>query len=376
MTILVVQRRMMEIARMRLGKKGDKGQPEKIDTLRFTSASREWLENVATLHGGTVREWEGAPDDGYFEVITDAKKIDIVFPPIFSAQDGTPTLPCSQWLELWSGGGCQRRCDGETEALSGKPCLCNPEDRACKPTTRISFMLPDVPGFGLVRFESHGWNAAAELPGTVELLMRASAQGSFIRAVFRAEPRTSKQNGKTLRYVVPVIDVPGLKIGEVLAGDSTLSLNAPAARPPRPALPAGEGPPDEPDAFENERDPDFGAPPAIEQASEGVEGSPPSEDIVDAEAEEVPDVDPEIRTAWTTLTDLVVEIGATESLPGINAKAAAGDLAWMKRQITRAKKTLADKKELPVQEALPDGYFERRAQEAQEAKAARKGRSR
>jgi hypothetical protein len=34
----------------------------------------------------------------------------------------------------------------------------------CKPTTRMSLMLADIPTLGTWKLESHGWNAAAELP--------------------------------------------------------------------------------------------------------------------------------------------------------------------------------------------------------------------
>jgi hypothetical protein len=153
---------MMELGRVRLGDKSAKGAPRKLNTFRFTSASRVLLDAIAEKYGGEVHEWKGAPDEGYFEVTTTSRELEILFPPVYSNEDGTPTVPFSQWLELWSGGGCQRRCDGETEALSGKPCMCDPDNRACKPTTRISFMLPDIPGLGLWRVESHGWNAAAD----------------------------------------------------------------------------------------------------------------------------------------------------------------------------------------------------------------------
>ncbi|MBA2643597.1 MAG: hypothetical protein H0U82_11835 [Actinobacteria bacterium] len=295
MPILLVQRRMMEIARVRLGRKGSKGQPEKLDHFRFTSASREWLE-------------------------------------------------------LWSGGGCERRCDGETEALSGKPCLCNPDERACKPTTRIAFMLPDVPGFGLVRLESHGWNAAAELPGAVDVLMRAAAQGAFIPAVLRLEPRTSKKDGQTRRFVVPVIDLPSLKIGEVLAGEGVLSLNAPGAPPSsRPELPAGEAPPDAVPGFE-------------ELASPGHPEAPGIDDVVDVEPEE-DDEETELEVTRNLLLRLVNEMGATDSLPTVHKKYLEGDLAWLKRQASLLAQAIA-------RENAPPNYAEK-ARQAQERRAAR-----
>jgi hypothetical protein len=88
----------------------------------------------------------------------------------------------SQWLEYWSGGGCIHRCDGETNVLTGEPCdleekvnrvrgkdvWVNPHAEA-KPTTRLSVMLPELESIGVWRLESHGWNAAAEIPAVAEL---------------------------------------------------------------------------------------------------------------------------------------------------------------------------------------------------------------
>lgn len=253
MAVLTIQRRMMELGRCRLGEKGSKGEPRKLDTFRWTSASRALLEAIAAKDGGQVREWKGAPDEGYFEVTTDASSVDIIIPPVFSQADGTPTTPYSQWYESWSGGGCQRRCDGQTEALSGKPCLCaakveaDGEDaRVCKITTRFAFMRPDVPGLGVWRIESHGWNAAVELPGTLDVLLMAASEHKFIPAVLRAEARSKKQGGQTRRYVVPVIDLPGVTVQQLTTGEVPTVLNPPAAPSrDRPALPAGPPPPDE-----------------------------------------------------------------------------------------------------------------------------------
>jgi hypothetical protein len=256
---VIVQRRFMQLGRVRLGEKGSKGEPRKLDNFRFTSASRALLEAVAAKYGGKVQEWQGAPDEGYFELKTTSTELDIILPPTFSDEDGSPSLPWSQFFELWSGGGCQRRCDGVTETLSGKPCLCDPDDRACDVTTRVQFMLPDIPGLGVWRLDSKGWNAAAELPGTLQLLQLAAEERKFIPAVLRMEKRTKKVEGQTRRFVVPVIDLPSVSVNQ-LAGGDLLSLNAPAPAPPRPALPAAPAPPADP-SFEGT--PDFGQRPPL-----------------------------------------------------------------------------------------------------------------
>lgn len=271
----VIQRRMMELGRVRLGEKGKKGEPKKLSTLRFTSASQPLLEAIAAKHGGTVQEWKGAPDEGYFEVTTDTAQIDIVLPPVFSDVDGSPTAPYSQYFELWSGGGCQRRCDGVTELLAGTPCKCagdvqkgGEEARECNVTTRVAFMLPDIPGLGVWRLESHGYNAAVELPGTLEILQLAAAEHTFIPAVLRVEERSKRVPGQgTRRYVVPVIDLPNVTVQQLASGQVPQVLNAPAgSRGVRPELPTVGVPNGGGDLGDRTAAP-FGEPPALPSPS-------------------------------------------------------------------------------------------------------------
>jgi hypothetical protein len=176
-----------------------KTRPEKLSVFRFTSRDEVALAEVARLYGGVPRRWEGAPVDDQWEVITEAKEIGVIVPP------GPQSV--SQWMELWSGGGCQRRCDGEVEQLRNVPCLCKdaPDADICKATTRVSLVLPDVPGLGVWRLESHGWNAAHELGGTAELLATVRTAGDYVPALLRLEQREKVVNGKTHRFAVPVL---------------------------------------------------------------------------------------------------------------------------------------------------------------------------
>lgn len=260
--LLDIQVRLNELGRIRLGEKGARGEPKRLTKFRLTSASRAMLEQAAAVYGGTVRAWKGAPDEGFWELYTEADALDILIPPTLAAY--------SQFYELWSGGGCERRCDGEIELLSGGPCRCDPEARECQVTTRVSVMLPRIAGLGVWRLETRGWNAAATLPSTLELL-GLSGRGSFVPGVLRLEQRSVKRRVadkdgvlkvQTQRFVVPVIDVAGT-IGELLAagaaGDGrhlpgvhpAVELSPGPSRPPRgtkvprPELPEGEPLPDE-----------------------------------------------------------------------------------------------------------------------------------
>lgn len=211
MPIITLQRRARELGRIRIGQvvtgSNGKARPEKLDRFRFTAASKELIEKVATLYGGEVCEWQpqggGAPG---WEVVTAAARLPVLVPP----------QPVSQFFELWSGGGCQRRCDGQRELLTDTPCLCSPdpEERECKPTTRLNVVLRDVPGVGVWRLETHGFYAATELPAVAEMLAHGAR---YLEATLALEERVVKRDGRTRRFVVPTFEVD-ITFGELMAG--------------------------------------------------------------------------------------------------------------------------------------------------------------
>lgn len=233
MPIIDLQRRLVEVGRIRMGKKGDKGQPQKLDTWRLTSSDTARLEEAAKLFGGTVTPWDGSPKGDEHELITTSSELPILL---------LPGQALSQWHELWSGGGCQRRCDGEREILSDSPCLCDaePGDRKCKPTTRLSVMLPDVPGLGCWRLESHGYYAAVELSATAAMLEQATARGQMLPARLRIDQRRQVKDGKTTRYAVPVIDID-VRFRDAIRGIGGPGQELLEAAPEYKALPAFTG---------------------------------------------------------------------------------------------------------------------------------------
>lgn len=224
MSILTIQRRLREVGRIRMGEQvatsGGKRRPVKLDTFRLTSRDEQVIRSAAALFGGSARPWE-SPDGAQWEVVTEASEMPVIVPP--------GDMAMSQWYEMWSGGGCVRRCDGVTETIGESPCQCDPDDRECKPTTRLNVMVPGLPGLGLWRLESHGFYAAVELAGAVELCATA---GRNLPARLRIEQRSVKRDSKTARFAVPVLDLD-VPIG-VLTGI------APAATAAA-ELPAGEG---------------------------------------------------------------------------------------------------------------------------------------
>lgn len=252
MPILNLQRKYREIGRIRLGDKSDNGAPHKLESFRLTSASRDVLDTLAAMYGGTVQEWKDAPNPGQFELYTNTDTIRVLVPP------GETT---SQWMEQWDRGGCKRRCDGITEILSDQPCMCpdDPDERhklaqqgkACHITTRINVMLPDVPDIGVWRLESRGFYAATEIAGTMDVLSLATRQGVVLPAQLRLEQRSTKRGGAMFRYAVPVLELPDTTPRQLLAGLGVISGELPAgeasesaqAALPAPVQKAPETPP-------------------------------------------------------------------------------------------------------------------------------------
>jgi hypothetical protein len=234
--MLDVQRRYRELGRIRLGEKGAKGEPQKLDTFRLTSPNIHYLEVASLKYGGTVELWQDAPTGEQWQLVTDTNQLDVLVPP--------QRISDSQGYALWTAGGLQRRCDGSTQT-DGTACVCDPTDRECKPVTHLQVMLPRLPDLGVWRLTTTGFNAAAELPMTVDLLSALTDAGRPIPAVLMIEHRTSKVGGQTRRYVVPTLgfvkSIAELEeVAELEPGTLQRILTAPvrAAAAARPVLPA------------------------------------------------------------------------------------------------------------------------------------------
>lgn len=231
--------RVQEIGRIRMGEKNKSGYPTKLKTFRLTSNDRKVLEAAAALYGGSVAEWKDAPDEGMFQVVTAASELDILVPRSLRS--------VSQAWELWQGGTCERRCDGRTEELSGSECICGPDrgssDDLCDIVTRLSVILPRIPGLGVWRLDTGGWNAATTIPSTLDLLLALDPR-PMVPATLRAVQASSKvrdpKTGKveTHRFVRAQLDAPGITIGQ-LVGAATEPV-AQLEAGDRPAVPTAE----------------------------------------------------------------------------------------------------------------------------------------
>lgn len=255
MPIVDIQKQMREIGRIRTGnqvraKNSDRMIPNKLATFRLTSPREALIAAAARVYGGEVHQWD---NDGAleFEVIIDADSMPIVVPP---------GQVVSQWMELWSGGGCLRRCDGITNSIDGQPCGSTPSQAgqktippcpqtvpervaaankglACKTTTRLSVILPELPDLGVWRLESHGYNAAVHITGAANILAMATDRGMLIPARLRLEEHSKKVPGEgTRKWYEPVIEFTETTFAELgITGPSAPQLTS--GRPAAPPLP-------------------------------------------------------------------------------------------------------------------------------------------
>jgi hypothetical protein len=224
MSILHLQKRARELGRIRLGQKAANGAPQKLDRFRFTAHSKALLTKIAELYGGEVREWTPAGGTQQWEVVSNSVRVPIMVPP----------QPVTQWYEFWTRAGIQHRCDGEHNVLTDDDC--DHDDPAHiealkKPTTRLNVVLRDVEGIGVWRVETHGWNAAVELPDVAEFLAQA---GGYVNGWLSLEQRTSIDNSgerpQTRHFIVPIIEID-VTPAQLMAGHGRVAAPALAGGP-------------------------------------------------------------------------------------------------------------------------------------------------
>jgi hypothetical protein len=211
MAIIGLQQQQTEVGRIRLGvkvaMKDGRSRPAKLDKLRFTSPRKELIDKIASAYGGTVEQWQPPKGNAQWQVITNVTEVPVMVPPQDPSQ--------SQWLELWSKGGCQRRCNGQREMISGGSCLCDPQARLCQMHTRVNVMLEEIPGIGVWRIDTGSYYAALELPGVAAIL--SQTQG-IIPGRFILDQRSVTRDGKTKHFVVPVLDIAEFTPAQLMSG--------------------------------------------------------------------------------------------------------------------------------------------------------------
>jgi hypothetical protein len=214
-----IQARAAEHGRLRTGYTNGK-RPMRSATWVVTSHSEEHVRTAADLWGGEPEQWQPLNSTiTQWRVITKASSIEAVI---------TPGDPLNQYNEMWSAGGCQRRCDGATELLTRQPCLCarqfgedwhtQPKGRVCSTTSRFNVMLPDISGMGMWRAETHSFYAAQEWGGMVDMVLAGTDGRGFVPVTLRIEPRQVIRDGQTKKFPVVVVELRGVTPRQALAG--------------------------------------------------------------------------------------------------------------------------------------------------------------
>ena len=248
--IMTMKRQAAELGRIRTGYSrphrdpGKRPVPVKSTTFVFSSHSRDYVAAAAELWGGEVETWTPQNQKiAQYRVISKASEIRAILP----AGD-----PLSQSYEMWSGGGCARRCDGEFEQKSRQSCQClaqfgpdwhlrSPRE-VCRPSSRINVMLPELPDLGVWRLESKSYYAADAMAGGVDTVLQATEGKSMMPVRMWIEQRSRVADGETKNFPVVMV-VPSLpKLRHALSGplsraaalDPGVLVGRPAIEAPRP----------------------------------------------------------------------------------------------------------------------------------------------
>ncbi|WP_236076113.1 recombination directionality factor [Streptomyces coffeae] len=223
--LLNIQRRTAEHGRLRTGyTQGNR--PVRSATWVITSHAEEHVRRAADLWGGEPEQWTPLNSSiSQWRVITKAPAIEALI---------TPGDPLNQYNEMWSKGGCQRRCDGETELLTRQPCICaarfgedwhhQKKGTVCSATSRLNVMLPDLSGMGMWRAETHSFYAASEWGGMVDMVLAGTRGDGFVPVTLRIEPRQRVANGETKKFPVVVVELRGVTPRQALAGPMTAAV--------------------------------------------------------------------------------------------------------------------------------------------------------
>ncbi|MFF1483089.1 hypothetical protein ACIGZH_01900 [Streptomyces sp. NPDC058319] len=244
--ILTMKRQAAELGRIRTGYSRPNPNPDgkpipvKSKTFVLTSHSRDYVAAAAELYGGRVEQWTPQRSSiAQWRVITEAPEMRAILP----AGD-----PLSQNYEKWNGGGCERRCDGLTEKISGKPCVCLARfgegwhelkaDQVCRPTSRIGVFLPDLPDLGVWRLETKSYYAADALAGGLDTVLQATGGEGLLPVRMWIEQRTAVREGKTKQFQVVML-VPALpKLRHALSGPISTAAALDPSTLDRPAIEA------------------------------------------------------------------------------------------------------------------------------------------
>lgn len=279
-----IEPRLRENIRVRLGhtvpaKIEGKTRPAALDTFKLTSPHQSLIERAAQQYGGKVEPFDGQRSADKWQVVTECSELPCAIPPINGF---------SQWYELWSGGGCQRRCDGVRELLGDTPCVC-PEDLAeraelaakvkpegCRATTRITVVLYELGEMTGARLDTHSAYASSELLFLESLYAAARERRTMVPATLRIGERPAKDGKGMVKVPEVVVDIAAgmqtMGLAGRTAGQLAAATGQAALPPPDPSF----GGPNQP------IDVGGGLPPATKPESEKSRQRQVAEEIVES----------------------------------------------------------------------------------------------
>ena len=102
-------------------------------------------------------------------------------------------------------------------------------------------LLQDVPGIGAWRLESHGFYAAVELAGMVNIFEEIARRGGLYPAALRIDNRQVTRSEGTRKFAVPVLDIAA-KVSDLFPVEAPISPLSASERPAQlPAPPENGG---------------------------------------------------------------------------------------------------------------------------------------
>jgi hypothetical protein len=127
-----IQRRHAEVFHLRFGDRGPDGYPRKLtEAIRVTAHTEQIVKAFVDCYGGELQTFKEPASRDRYQAYLPTSSIAIMVLPGHSLQ---------QWWERYRRSVCDRRCDGQTEQKSGKPCMCPPDidariadKQACSP---------------------------------------------------------------------------------------------------------------------------------------------------------------------------------------------------------------------------------------------------
>jgi hypothetical protein len=223
-----------EHGRIRTGIKSGRSM-KALSTFRFTSVDETAIRQLAQMYGGEPRPWHDskASPPNQWEVITNTDTIEVAVQPdsVFAS------------YELWSGGGLQRQCDGETVTMwqasnrglerMEEPCICDKQGMLeCRPKTRMNLIIPQINFAGTWRYETSSEQALHTLPTMLNLIDQLQQmQGGLMRVTMHLVPKEKMKAGQKRKFTVVEVRT-AVSVDQIISGEASYTAEVSAGEMP------------------------------------------------------------------------------------------------------------------------------------------------